>query len=500
MQLWYVGDPVQVGDTSLRITGFPDNVARAWNRSFDYLYYNNLATPAAWQRSPQQMHVGEGLIANAAVRTWQIQKNSGVGVSLQNFFWKNRIVTLFGVRRDKVESLLRALQPASGFPFPTLPGSSRSDFLPTGTSFSNQRDTKTESIVFKATDWLRLQAVRSENFGATSPRQDNLYRNIPPRTGKTNEVGLGVSLFGNKLDLKLTRYESSQLFTSTAATTVQNLVGQFEGVLYNALVNVGRESEWRTVGLNGTTVTEPYAVPNGASATQAAVSKGYGLEVYFRPNRNWDFVASVDRTEARASGIAPEVADFFAARATYYKKYFDEGMRRDGTNKLNPSTAQLMQDFFAGGVGASYVADIAPEGTARGGLSPYTAKLNGRYSFSEGRLKGLSLGTNLRWESGKVIGYGTTTMLYNFGGLENYPGQASDLSKEYMTGSLIAGGMFINYSRRVLNNKVRWKIQLNAQDLFSEQGLRRVAVNGDGSPVWAMSPSRAYELTNSFDF
>ena len=28
----------------------------------------------------------------------------------------------------------------------------------------------------------------------------------------------------------------------------------------------------------------------------------------------------------------------------------------------------------------------------------------------------------------------------------------------------------------------------------------RVAVNGDGSPVWTLNPPRAYELTNSFDF
>ncbi|MSU49496.1 MAG: hypothetical protein EXS37_10490 [Opitutus sp.] len=99
MQLWYVGDPVKVGDTSLRFTGFPDNVARMIGRSTDYLYYNNLATPATWQRSPQQLHIGEAFIANAATRTWSILKNSGEGVSLQSFFWKNRIVTLLGWRR-----------------------------------------------------------------------------------------------------------------------------------------------------------------------------------------------------------------------------------------------------------------------------------------------------------------------------------------------------------------------------------------------------------------
>jgi hypothetical protein len=175
-------------------------------------------------------------------------------------------------------------------------------------------------------------------------------------------------------------------------------------------------------------------------------------------------------------------------------------MRTDGTTNKNPSSAQLLVDNFASAVGVSYASDVLPEGNARAGLSPYTAKLIGRYSFSEGGLKGLSVGTNLRWESGKVIGYGQTTKLFNFAGLQNYPGQVSDLSKEYKTGSVIAGGAFINYSRRILNNNVRWKIQLNAQDFFSEQGLRRVAVNGDGSPVWALNPPRAYELSNSFDF
>lgn len=500
MQLWYVGDPVRLGDTSLRFTGFPDNVARQVNRSYDYLYYNNLATPAVWQRSPQQLHVGQGLIPNAAVRTWQIQENAGEGISLQSFFWKNRIVSLLGWRRDKVESSLRALQPDSGFPFPTLPGGSRGDFQATGTSFRNQRDTRTESLVFKATGWLRLMANRSENFAATSPRQDNLYRAIPPRTGKTDELGVGFSLFGEKLDLKVSHFKSSQLFNSAASTSVQNRVPAFETTLYNALVNAGRQSEWSTIGANGASVTTPYALPNGAIATSSAVSRGYALEVYFRPNRHWDFVASLDQTEARTSGIAPELSDFFATRAAFYKKYFDEGMRTDGTTNRNPSSAQLLADNFASVVGVSYASDVLTEGNKRAGLAPYTAKLTGRRSFSDGWLKGVSAGTSLRWESGKVIGYGQTTKLFNFGGLQNYPGQVSDLSREYRTGPVLAGGAFVTYSRRILNNKARWKIQLNAQDLFSEQGLRRVAVNGDGSPVWALNPPRAYELSNSFDF
>jgi len=431
MQLWYVGDPVKVGDTALRFTGFPDNVAAQAGRSYDYLYYNNLATPAAWQRSPQQIRVGQGLIPNAAVRTWSILRNEGIGTSLQSFFWKNRIVTLLGWRRDKVDSFLAALQPDAGFPFPALPGSGRRDFLSTGTSFKNEADTATSSIVFKLTDRLRVFANRSENFAATSPRQDSLYRNIPPSTGETDEVGLGASFFSGKLDVKLTRYKSSQLYTSAATTSVQNRIPAFENTLYNALINAGRQSEWSTVAPNGGTTTAPYALPNGAVATSSTESKGYALEAYFRPNRNWDFVASIDQTEAIVGAVvAPELADFFAKRAPFYKKYFDEGMRIDGTRAPAVSNSQLLRDNFASVVGVSYASDILPAGNARAGLSPYTGKLVGRYSFTEGRLKGLGIGTSLRWESGKVIGYGQTTKALNFGGLEGYLGLVSDLNTE----------------------------------------------------------------------
>jgi hypothetical protein len=124
----------------------------------------------------------------------------------------------------------------------------------------------------------------------------------------------------------------------------------------------------------------------------------------------------------------------------------------------------------------------------------------GRYRFSEGRLKGVSVGANLRWESAKIIGYGETSRIFNFGGLENYSGRASDLSVEYRTDPVIAGGMFVGYTRKIFRNKVQWRVQLNAQNIFSETGLRAIAANADSSPVWAMNPPRVYELTNSFQF
>jgi hypothetical protein len=172
----------------------------------------------------------------------------------------------------------------------------------------------------------------------------------------------------------------------------------------------------------------------------------------------------------------------------------------DGTNNTTTSSSTPLTNQFVSAIAANWVNEILSEGTSNRGIAPYTGKLVGRYSFTAGRLKGLGIGTNLRWESGKVIGYGQKTAPFNFGGLENYAGPASDLTKEYKSDAIIAGGMVLNYSRKIMSDRVRWKIQLNAQNLFSKTGLRAVAANSDGSPVWAVSPPRAYELSNSFDF
>jgi hypothetical protein len=265
-------------------------------------------------------------------------------------------------------------------------------------------------------------------------------------------------------------------------------------------VLAGRASEWNTFGLNGQPTNAPYQVPSGQGTTKDGIAKGTTLEIYFQPAQNWNFYASVDQLKQTASNFNREATAFLNARAPYYKKYFDQGLRVNGTTDAI-SSSDLLKTNFANSVLSRYGSEIASEGTSNRGVAPYSAKLVGRYGFSEGSLKGLSIGTNLRWESGKVVGYGTATKNLSIGGVENYPVIVSDpSSREYRTDPVFAGGAFASYSRRIFSNKIRWKVQFNAQDLFSKVGLRVIAANGDGSPVWAMSPSRAYELSNSFEF
>ncbi len=498
MQLWYVGDPVQVGDTGLRFTGFPSDTATHWNRSYDYRFFNNTATPApgVWQNAPAQAHLGRQLVGGG--RTYTIQRNDGLGVSLQSFFWKRRIVTLLGWREDKVDSTQGVLRPVSEFPFPITAGANRSDYLSGGSNFTNQATTGTQGLVFKLNEKLRVFANRSENFAATTPRQDNLYRPIAPQSGETKDAGIGLSLFEGRLDVRATAFKSSQVGATSGTGVAGIRVVAFEEALYNALNNAGRAAEYSTIDEFGQQTNTVYVRPNNAASTENLVSKGESMEVSFRPNRNWDFIAGVDRLENVATNVGREVAEFLAIRAPFYKKYFDQGLRLDGTTTTASSTRLV--DHFANVIAGNYVNEILKEGISNRGISEYTARLVGRYKFNEGRLKGLTLGTNLRWESGKVLGYAQKDTTFNFGGLDNFPGRVSDTTREYRGDPTVSGGMFASYGRRILNGKVNWRVQFNAQNFFGEQGLRIFAANPDGSPIWAMAPARTYELSNSFEF
>ncbi len=494
-QYWYIGDAVKPGDTSLHLTGLPNAVTALAGQSYAYTYYDN--TSRTWKRSPEPLQVGRSLLQNG--RNFTEQNNDGVGASLQSFFWNRRIVTLFGYRKDKVESFTHSLPTAN----PPYLGETRADYLINQVpDFADSVATSTQSIVFHATTWLRIFANRSENFAATAPRTDNLFRPIPPQSGKTEEVGLGLTLFDGKLVLRAAAYQSSQNYaTSGAAAGTANLrIEAVEDALYTALESAGRLSEWSTIGPDGQKSTNQYDKPLNISASEDSVSKGWEAEAVYNPTRNWRIAASLSKLDNRSSHIGRELGDFIAARADFYRKFFAEGLRQDGTNKTNPTASTLLSDRFRDTVAINYVSNIVTEGTSNPGVPEYIASFVTNYRFAAGRLKGVSVGGNLRWEKSKSIGYQQTNTTFNVGGLDGVPGFIADRTKPYFGKSTLSGGLMTNYSRKIFRDRLRWRVQLNAQNCFGEHGLRVIRANPDGSPIWGVAPPRTYELSNSFEF
>ncbi|HEY0944556.1 MAG TPA: hypothetical protein VGD81_04785, partial [Opitutaceae bacterium] len=139
--------------------------------------------------------------------------------------------------------------------------------------------------------------------------------------------------------------------------------------------------------------------------------------------------------------------------------------------------------------------------TAREGLqkfpsNKYVARFTGAYAFDNAHpLKGLRLGTSVRWASAPIIGYYKTAS------------SAYDGSRPYKGDEEFIVDPFISYKRR-LTKDINWTIQLNIKNVFDEHGPKPTgAVNNIDGPDYEWIEfrneaidGRVFILTNTLSF
>jgi hypothetical protein len=135
---------------------------------------------------------------------------------------------------------------------------------------------------------------------------------------------------------------------------------------------------------------------------------------------------------------------------------------------------------------------------ARIGLNPldqrrYNVSVNTGYTFRSGLLKGVRIGAGCRWLSPNVIGWARAAD-GNF-----------DPERRYRGDDVWTTSASINYTRKLLGNRITWSIQLNLYNLLDndEYVARNAVDDGTGKPVhtsfYPVEPFRA-QLTNTFKF
>ncbi len=534
-QMWYVGDPVQPGDTSLRFTGFPDDVTSFIGRDYDFLYYveNANGTPGSWQLSPEKISATRNPFNNSLERS--TVEASGYGASLQSFFWNRTIVTTLGWRKDDVD-VFDWVNPNHDVNDP-VDGTDRSYYTkPNSPTSAISEPTVTKGIVWHITPEIRVFAQESENFDLTSNRVDNLFRPIAPQNGTTEEYGIGFTLLENKLYAKLGFYSTKQNLANAGTSIARNRIPAFEGRVFNALENAGRLDEWFAVtgyGPDGPTTIQGSYIPelgpdgtqnvdddgnpvfigdpnteyeasNSVSSTEDFFSEGYEFELTYNPNQNLRMHFNFGKVENEATNKQRPALDYIDYRSPFWGRFFAEGMKEDGTNNATPieeqTNSQLLSEDFLDTMGNELLALIASNGIPNQGLSKYNAKITLGYNVTEGRLKGMTFGTNLRWEDGKALGYRLKDSTTSLGGLDNISTRVADLDDAFVGDSIIVGGVMAGYRRKIFDGKVDWRIQLNVKNLWNEGDLRVIALNPDRSPVYGISNPTTYQLSNSFRF
>jgi len=441
----------------------------------------------------------------------------------QGNWWDNLFVSTLGWRDDVVGSSLSpntAIDPLTGaqslIPKPRVPALDIHN-----SSFSY-------GLALHVPDkWLqRLPGSpsvsfyynRSENFQLTGLRRNILGDNISPQSGSTKEYGFRVAGLQDRASVRVTWYETVQdNITDTRMTTSLNRIAVLEDMIsdnipkayLDSIGYVGPDSTAitplfkryvdnfaftvsKTLQSDGTRSTTS-STPPGTSEITNSLSKGLEIEGTFNPTKNWRILFNVAKQQAIQGDTSATFDAVLAERLVQWQnsKLWTQAaspvwtvQSYAETNLINPlNTAKLSK--------GQYTSE----------LRKWRANLVTNYTFDKAsRLKGWGIGGSVRWQDKIAIGYPVIR--------DPVLGLVTDVHHPFFGPAETYYDSWISYQRRIFNNKIDWKIQLNVRNLLNDYLMIPVKANpitvGDiehySLPVYRIGAGRTWEVTSTFTF
>jgi outer membrane receptor protein involved in Fe transport len=477
-----------------------------------YIFDTNTGSPTAGKWVNSNVTMGE-LLTGGSLQKRKIRTE---GFTWQSFYFDDRIVPTVGLRKDRnysENSLTTPNNPDGSF--------NPSNLYNFGTSKAwNSGDTKTSGIVVKPFRWLSLSYNQADSFQPQSIQYNNLGDILPNPTGKGKDYGVTLSLFNNKLNIRLLKYETLQLNArgtiGTIDTRARTLdVGTGGG---NSFTLISKANSWATT-LHGPTTADPWTpdqitayvdgvlgmTPDYVNFLQNAnlndvndaESKGYELDVSYNPTRFWTMRITGSQQSAIDSNMSPAAQTYVDNRMPIWTTVVDPTNGQLWWNETTGGTQP--NSYYVGNVLSPLKLAIATAGKRKPQTREYqfNAFTNVRLAgFTENRwLKNMAVGGALRWADKSAIGY--------YGSAPDPDGviRSLDKTRPIYDKALAHVDLTASYDLRILSNKVRAHVQLNIRNVGENTHLQRIAVNPDGT-YWnyrIIDPTQ-YLLTTTFDF
>ena len=410
-------------------------------------------------------------------------RTDSLGLAWQDYLIDNRLVLLFGWRRDKGRS--SALDPQyqvrdfSGL-YPTWRASA---FLPWNPG--QVGTTRTYGAVAHLTKWASVVVNRSSTFQLNIGKYDPMGGEYPGATGEATDYGVNLRLLDDKLSLRVTHFDNTSGPTRGGNTgyndpTRDNLWNIENQMRLNdpamPLLNVG-SGGYRDKGRAN------YWVMLDSQ------SKGYELDLSWQPSRNWSLIFNAAKNQSVQNNIGAEWFTWMNARLPFWKalnvpeggKTNPRDVNGDGivgtwtwANAPYNGTngAKTFQQYYEQDVTSAMAWLQAVNGLALDQAREKRANLVAQYRFTEGKLKGLSTNVAFRYRGAPVLGYGayflpgTTTLTYDV--TKAYKGMQTvntDVGIIY-TGRI---GAFRGFAESL--NGLRYRAQLNVRNALNEWTL-----------------------------
>lgn len=440
-----------------------------------------------------------------------------------------RLVTVAGLRRDETASYgVTALRDEV---VPEIAGAAtdplRRYFAPARRhAFNGQPSvvaeglSRTTGAVLHALPWLSFTYSRSANFLPVSNASwvDALGRPAPNSRGRTEDIGLRLSLLEGRLSVSLSRFETS---AENQARNANASVTGSRNILARLRDNYKTPGDANFRDLAGPGM---YPVDTGnVSDTWSYVADGYEMNLVFNPSRGWRMAFSGSSNRNRLGTHLAALGSYLYTNSRYqglatWRNFAGElnkvaaGQRSAlfDLDPVNPAARiQAQNDALYINQQADAQERVYQDDAALAGV---TTARSGRYAlnglvtrvFTEGRLRGWSIGGNFRWRGAGTIGYQRLPDVSGapLGRID--PGRPLRGSDFWDVGAMVA------HERRILG-RVNLRLQLNVQNLPDGQDPRLVKSDYDTSGVygsthaivpvlWELRRPRNFVLTSTFTF
>lgn len=370
---------------------------------------------------------------------------------------------------------------------------------------------------------------RSENFTPLGGRHNAYGELLYPPKGKTREYGFNFSAFDNKLDLRVTRFETAAVGATYAASLynwatshamfhhIQSWAveaninphlaelrnAQIE-LLFSALPADFRELYgWKVTG-EAPNIVATYN-PNPGVDTTDFTAKGMEFELIYNPTRNWRILLNVAKQETVQSNSMPFLKDFFAKMTPIWNQLREQQVPQNNYplgwqigDPLPIGTPLYVRDYLENNVLVPFATALATEGSASPEQRKWRANLVTNYTFGrdsifDGKLNGWGIGASVRWQDKIGIGYPTS---------RNPDTSANiDIAHPYYNPAETNVDAWVSYETKLWNDRFGWKVQLNVRNLYGKTGLIPINVQPWGEIATVrLAPERRWYLTSTFSF
>ena len=424
--------------------------------------------------------------------TGTLEKLASQAIVLQSYFWEDKIVGMFGIRHDKDSRDFRG--GPGGFATDSFDGKEGKD-LATGKPFLPlSNTTKTYGVVVHPLKWLSFHYNHGENWEPNSGAVDLLGKTTPFPNGVSKDYGVSVRLLDDKLNVKLNWFDLSANDAASASANFPLAQWTIPWMDLTVMPDIAaRAGITYKKGMADGLVTGDPRLAN--AYTEAAKSKGIELELTYNVTKDWRMMLNVSKQEASASGIAPGLTAFIEERLAYWKSIpalwtgtlssptLGWGNNRTGEQQWNADNLPY------------YIAYKANDGKPSPQLAKWHASVLTNYSFSDGGLKGFSIGGAARYIEKAVIG--NPAILSSTGAVTGL-----DLAHPYTTPTRIALDVWAGYKMKICDGRYDLSFQFNIKDLQEGGSFRPINANGgDGRhSVFRIVQPRTFFLTTTLDF